>query len=374
MQFLNEVQSALLFDSRLSSLEHMVAIFLKTEAERTGATFNVPERKPGIFYRLYSGAQRLMITLEYLDQPANIAVFQQALGSAFTSMACPDIRQRLAGHRSHILINVSHGVFGSVAKDPKIAAMFDAIGLKEGQSLPQFKARLDVLTILTRIVHQVAPARIVHWTPCNNLLSGEAFATLAGAGLPGPLYIHPFLFGTQKGADGKPHLGIRTFGARHFIGRELLVEPNVLPWAANFETILTFLRVALVENGYIIPDGDVFGPEDGSQSYRVIHHAAQPNDVPLIELVPLIHQQYRFQAAGYIKPPRIIDDRNPPAEVMPADVAARKIITDAWRQKRAMVEGIGGQFQVRAQGAQGGAPAPSNDGWRSRLFGRKGQG
>ncbi len=371
MEFLNEVQTALLFDKRISSLEQIVKIFLKTEADR-GATFNVPEAKPGTFYRLYGATQRLMITLEYLDQPANTAVFQQALGSAFTSMACPDMRQRLAGHRSHILINVSHGVFGGVAKDPKIAAMFAAIGLKEGQSLPEFKTRLEVLTTLTRIAHHVASATIVHWTPCNNLLSGDAFKTLAGAGLPGPLYIHPFLFGTQKGAAGKPEIGIRTFGVRHFIGREILVEPTTLPWSANFEIILTLLRVALVEHGYIIPDGDVFGPEDGSQSYRVIHRTAQPGDVPLIEIIPLIHQEYGYQAPGYVKPPRIISDQLPPAELVPADAAARQILTDAWRRKRAMAEGIGGQFQVRAPAGETDAPAPPpSAGMLPRVFGRK---
>src|SRR5689334_5477339 len=122
MQFPNEVQAALLFDRRVTSLEEIVRTFLKVEEARSGMVFNVPEVNPGVFYRLYGGDQ-LMITLEYMDHPAEMVVFQQPLASTVTGLLCPDMRQRLTASRSHILINVSHGVLGGVAKEPGIAAM-----------------------------------------------------------------------------------------------------------------------------------------------------------------------------------------------------------------------------------------------------------
>jgi hypothetical protein len=160
---------------------------------------------------------------------------------------------------------------------------------------------------------------------------------------------------------------------RHFIGYEILAEPGRLPWAANFETALALLRVATVENGYIIPDGDVFGPEDASWSYRVLHRTAAPNDVPLIELVPLLYPKYGFVAEYYVPPVRVVDERNLPEDVKPADPAEQERLSAAWREKRAMVEGIGGRLEVRAPGEGGGAPppTPSPGGWFSRPFGRK---
>ena len=140
---------------------------------------------------------------------------------------------------------------------------------------------------------------------------------------PGPLHVHPYLFGGAKDGDGRTRLGIRTFGARHFIGRELLIEPSVLPWAANYETMLAFLRVATAEKGYLIPDGDSFGPEDRSLSYRVLHREAEAGDVPLIELQPLLHQEYGFVAEDYVPPERVFDDRMPPADLMPEDQEAK---------------------------------------------------
>ena len=84
--------------------------------------------------------------------------------------------------------------------------------------------------------------------------TGPTSQLVSSAKPPSPLHVHPFLYGHSMSEDGKAKLGIRTFGARHLIGRELLIEPSVIPWAANFETMLAFLRVATAEKGYLIPD------------------------------------------------------------------------------------------------------------------------
>jgi hypothetical protein len=282
-----------------------------------------------------------------------VEVFQQALASPITGIVCADIRQRLLKNRSHILINVSHGVLGNA---PEVMRLLQQIDYpQEGQSLPQFTRRLDVCALIARIVGDHAPAQAVHWTQSNQLVPGEAFDDFAKLPAPGPLHVHPRLFGDPTDGDGK--VGIRTFGVRHFIGREVLVEPSVLPWAANFEAILAFLRVATTENGYVIPDGDTFGPEDRSLSYRVIHRAAEANDVPLYELQPLMHREYGFVAEDYVPPERVFDDRMPPADLMPEDQEAKMSLANEWREKRSMAEGIGGRFEVRARDrGDGGAP------------------
>jgi len=372
MQFPNEIQAALLFDRRVDTLEAMVRDFLRIEEARSGARFNVPEANPGVFYRLFGGDE-LMITLEYLDQPTNPAIFQQVLGSMITGIMCPDIRERLMKSRSHILVNVSHGVLGN---SPEVAQLMAQLGRPmEGASLPQFIRRLDVCALISRIVCDHVPAQAVHWTQSNQLFPREMFEQVAAVEAPSPLHIHPYLFGNAKGKDGQARVGIRTFGARHFIGREVLVEPSVLPWTANFETILAFLRVATIKNGYIISDGDTFGPEDRSQLYRVLHREAGEGDVPLCELVPLMHRDHGFVAEGYVPPERLIDQRMPPLEVMPEDDETKMELVNEWREKRARAEGIGGRFEVRAWDQGDGSPPParpSGPGFGGRpVFGRR---
>ncbi|NIJ21364.1 hypothetical protein FHS95_003067 [Sphingomonas naasensis] len=346
----------MLFDRPLSNLETIVRDFMRIEGARTGAQFNVPESRPGSFYRLYGG-DSWMITFEYLDHPADIEVFQPALRSTITGIVCPDVRQRLMRNKSHILINVSHGVLGN---SPELMALMASIGREmEGHSLPQFVDRLAMCAMIARIVCEHAPAQAVHWTQSDQIVPGDKFDVYAAVGtVPSPLHIHPYLFGDAQ--SGK--VGIRTFGARHFIGREIIVEPSVLPWAVNYETILTFLRVATIKDGYVIPDGDTFGPEDRSLSYRVLHREAGADDVPLCELRPLLFREYGFVADDYVPLDRVINDRAPPPELMPEDDEDKMELVNEWREKRALAEAIGGRFEVRARDSGDGGTPPARPG------------
>lgn len=399
MLYSNRLQAALLFDRSVGDLEAMMRDFLRIEGMKSGTSFHLSEDNPGRFYRLFAGEEELMLTFEYLDVPAVSQVFHGALSSAYTGIVTPDIRDRIARAQSHILLEVSHGVLGGVDADPQFAAMFDAIGRpREGATQAQFERRLAVLALMTRIASDYAVPLAVHWTQSDVLLSGELFDSLAASGTaPGPLHIHPFLFGPPP-APGEPALvGIRTFGARHWLGREIIVQPNALPWAANFETIFAFLKVATMPGGYIIPDGDTFGPEDRSQSYRVIHHDAgadigyaepEAADLPMYELVPLKHTEYGFVAAEHVPDANAFEDRAFPPEIMPEDQDAKAALANEWAEKRKLAEGIGGRFEVRKVGegdavppppapviaptpSQPGLPSLSGRSLRSRVFGRK---
>jgi hypothetical protein len=348
MKYPNEIQVCLLFDRKVKILDSIAKTFGAFEQKSGFASYRVSESRDGVFHRLF-GADDLMVTLEYIDRPANVDVFRQALESPFTKIAFPEAAYHLARHETHILLNVSHGVLGGSEELARLMATLEMP--MEGASLPKFKRRLDVAAMLAHIANTQVMASVVHWTQSNQLLAGKQFEGLSRMATPSPMHIHPFLFGGGQSPDGKTLAGIRTFGARHFIGAELLIEPSPLPWTANFETMLAFLRVCLTKDGYVIPDGDSFGPEDRSQSYRVHHRGAKPGDVPVYELEPLMYREYGFQAESYVPPERVFDDRSPPADLMPADPVAREELTTEWRNKRAMTEGIGGHFEVRARAA-----------------------
>ncbi|WP_428679313.1 hypothetical protein [Sphingopyxis sp.] len=370
MPFPNDIQSALLFDHPVTHLEAVMRSFVNIETARTGVGYNLVEAKPGVFYRLYGGGE-LMVTLEYIAGPAKAEVFQPAMSSAITRIYCPDMGERLMRHKSHILIGVADGVIPST---PDIDRMLSQIGYqKPGMTLPKFLRRLEVCALLSRLAMDEVPASAVHWTQSDQLFPGEMFDALAAGSAPGMLHIHPYLYGGGESPDGKPLAGIRTFGAAHFIDREIRVEPHELPWMANFETILAFLRVATTQNGYIIPDNDTFGPEDHSLSYRVRHIAATADDVALYELEPLLYREHGYQSPHYVPRERTFDDRTAPDELMPGEPERQELL-DEWQEKRAMAEGIGGRFEVRSRNPQPPAPPPPSQptgfGVR-RMFGRK---
>ncbi len=403
MQYPNRIQSCLVFDERIDVLEAAVRDFAKIEEMKSGATFNVPENNPGKFYRLF-GDGELMLTFEYIEGSADPDAFRGPLSSTATGLLCPDIRERLSRSKSHILLEASHGALGGVEEDPKIAAMFEQIGRRRsGASQGEFERRLEVLALMSRIVTDHAMPSAVHWTQSDQLVAGETFDDFAAADAPGPLHVHPYLFGPKPQAlDEHQLVGIRTFGARHWLGREVLVEPSPLPWAANYETILAFLRIATMVNGYVIPDGDTFGPEDRSQSYRVTYHeagetvddlAAEEGGVPLYKLTPLKHTDHDFVSDAHVPDENVIDDRGFPPELMPDEQEAKMEEANRWREGRRLAEGIGATFEVRARGGtheappeppappptQVSAPTPSNPGLpsvsgrglRAKVFGRK---
>ncbi len=159
------------------------------------------------------------------------------------------------------------------------------------------------------------------------------------------------------------------------------------------------MRVALAPGGYVIPDGDTFGPEDRSLSYRVLHHDEgamigavdpTPADMPLYELVPLKHLAHGFVSPEHVPDDRVIDDRAFPLDLMPVGQDEKMALANEWFQKRKLAEGIGGRFEVRHPDAPPAPaspppsppppPAPaepgltgvSGRGVRARVFGRKG--
>ena len=365
MKYPNRMQSAVLLDARFDGLDAIASDLARIVQMKSGATFNTIEHKPGVFLRLFGGGDELMLTFEYVPGPPDHGVFAQAMGSPVTTLLCPDMGARLIRAQAMILLEVSHGTMGGLEDKPGIASMFETLGLKQGASPEQFTRRLETLALMTRVATDRITPCAIHWTLSNQLFEPRAFEAFATAGFPGPLSVHPYLFGPDDQDAATPEAtpetgakaGIRSFGARHWLGRELYVAPTTLPWGAGYETMLTFLRIATMENGYIIPDGDIFGPEDGSQKWRVRHReiGAFPGDVPaeqggapLYELIPLRHDECGFLDPEYAAEARVVCEAG--GAIM-GDYSARELYgeeADAIAEARAMVEGIGGSLMVTA--------------------------
>ncbi|MBX7495034.1 hypothetical protein K3172_04080 [Qipengyuania sp. 6B39] len=379
MQFPNQVQSALLLDGPPDDLDSVVRNFITIMEAKEGFRFNVPESTPGVFYRLFGG-DSMTVSFELVPNPGNSEVFSQPLGSAITGIMCPDVRERVMRHQAMVLVTVTHGVLGSVGEDPKIAAMLRDIGMpREGGNLPQFLKRLEVCQLASRVACEAREPLLVHWTQSNQIFPGELFDDLAALPAPSPLHVHPYLFGPRSAQGEKQTFGIRSFGAQHFIGGEIVVEPHELPFGANFEVMLSFIRIAIAQNGYIIPDGDTFGPEDRSLSYRCTHRQPDEGGVPLYELTPLFHREYGYQSTEFAPYENRIDDRMPPPGLMPESQEAKAALANEWREKRSMAEGIGGRFEVRTfetpppqPRPPAGPPPVTGPGPRRAMFGRKG--
>lgn len=367
-QFPEMVQAALLFDRpNPVNLDALIENFV-TAVTKVGIRYNRVETKPGVFYRLFGGD--VMITMEYIGSPAKTQVFEAALATPFTRLTNPNARELIARHRSHILVNVHHG---AMPPTPEIAALLAKMNmsgvLQRGRSLDHFRERLSLCATLSRLAQAMGKASLVHWTSSDHLLIGEVFANLAARGVPSLLHVHPFLLNGGKSADGRDQVTIKTFGAKYFVGREVHVVANPLPWLESLGLILTFLSVATMKNGYVVPDGDTFGDDDHSLSCRVRHISAGAKsgdlDGPLYRLELLFSRKHGFASTGYVAPARTFDDRTVPADILSDLGRERSPVVEDMRTKRQMVERVGGHLEVSET-------APPRGAWGlPRVFGRK---
>jgi hypothetical protein len=376
VQYPSDTQSALLFDRPFTHLEAVATKAVAVLSARFGAEFKCIEANPGVFYRIFGGDD-LMITLEYMDGQANVALFDLPLKSPITNMLCSEMGERVAGHRSHVLIGVSHGVFGN---SPEVAALLDKMSYpKTGATYAHFEQRLIVCELLTLIAQETLQASAIHWTQSDQLFDYKTFETYANGTAPSLLHVHPYLLGGGTSDEGDPLVTVVGLGSAQFVGRTVTVKANPLPWHVSFEAIFIFLRVALAKGGYIIPDIDTFGDEDNTQSYRVRHMPAQEGLAAFYELEPLLHKEHGYQSPTYVVPSDTrFDDRNMPKDLLPNDASDRAQVLEELRSKRALAEGIGGRFDVRR--VVGGRMVPSPEptrgpGLLSRIagFGRKTQ-
>ena len=220
-----------------------------------------------------------------------------------------------------------------------------------GHSLAEFRLRLALSGSLSTMAHRMGNATLVHWTPNDHLMTGDMFATLAAAPVPGLLHIHPLLFGGGESADGRPQVEIRTIGVQHFLGREIHVAANPVPWADVLDGIFAFVKVGCLDRGYVVPDGDSFGLGDGAYSYRVRHietgEKSGSFEGPLYRLDLLSSREHDFKAPDFIEPVRTFTDRNVPKDVMASLGPSGGSLVREWRAKRHMAEGAGNQFYVK---------------------------
>jgi hypothetical protein len=374
-KFPHTVQICLLFDEvKPLDLNAFVSDFVKAEAS-AGNPYNVAERTP-LFSRLYDGANDVMLTIEVMPGRAQDAVFGRALSSNYNLLLAPDAKERIQRHKSHLLINLHHGVLPDMGE--KMGFM-EQLGVLPGQTVQLFQKRLAIAERAAALINDRAPVSLVHQTMFNVLVPGPVFAAIVAPSVtPHMLQLHPYVYSTEKHTNGSWKYGLKTLGASYFIDREIHLAPSHIAWPESVENALVFIRLSLLENGYIIPDGDTFGPPDNSWSYRITHiPAGEKSDDfegPLYRMDLVMHKATNFETTSYVKPVRTFDDRTIPADLK-ADIGrGLPKFEKKLRSRREMAEKAGGGFYARTDTVDPKDESPARRGllrWMPFLRGKR---
>ena len=383
----NFLQIALLYDSAdVIDLNALQAAFLNGEMSAPGYKYNVVETNGRTFFRCFGGRDSdVMVFVEWVGKPGVRANFNVALSSVFNQISVPDAAALIDRHRGMLLINVHHGV---IPPSREIQTFLTQVGVDHaGQSLPQYQERLRVMGLLATLATEISNPILSHWTHTDLLARPQIIKnSMCDAG-PNPLHVHPLPFRGPGTTQGQGIAGLVTFGAAAFIGREIRVRPTEVPWNEAYQHALAFIALAILKNGYVIPDGDTFSDDSYSMCYRV-HHTAEPlvkagAQIPCYELEPLFNKQHRFQSPDYVPPDKLVNIDDPQPEYVQLEGQAREDAVAEWKARRRMAERGGGKFIVKAKGeAEGsgtfgkrqsgdgdsGAKGGSVAGWLAKAF------
>lgn len=333
---------------------------------------------------LIAGPGEFRILVTYFARAADVAVFAPTLGSAVTTLLMPDARERVRRHTAHVLVEVHHGVMGGVTDKPEIAGFFNQIGMQRpGATLREFNMRVEILGEVCRHLLKVQPASVIHWTQSNMLIAGEQFTAFLNQQQPSMLTVHPKLFaGKPVPGFSETPAGVLTLGGADYIGREIYVAPAPIPWVDLYEAALAFMRVALVPNGYIVPDDETFGPENGDYSYRVRHLAAEQHPIgmrePSYALTLRFSRQHSYTTMEHETRTLVPGGMRSVAASVEADKDRRRELVADWEQKERAAKAVGNSLQLYRKGEGGqdaspGSPPRFGGGFtrRTAVFGRK---
>jgi hypothetical protein len=355
----NALQVALLYDSADAiDVNALQVAFLQSELT-SGTKYNVVEADGRTYFRCFGGrGSDVMILVEWVGRPTARANFDAALGSVFNGITVPDATTLIDRHRGLLLINVDR----VMPPSGEVQTLMAQMGMSQAApSLPQHQERLRVMGLLAAMATDISNPTLSHWTHTDVLARPQAIKDLMCDASPHPLHVHPFPFRGPGTTQDQGIAGVVTFGAAAFIGREIRVRPTAVPWVEAYQHALTFIAMAMHENGYLIPDGDTIGDPSHSYCYRV-HHTAEPlgnggAQIPCYELEPLLNKQHGLQSPDYVTRDRIVNiDAPQPEYVLLKGRALRETVAE-WKAMRRLAERTGGSFEVKAKAEASGGGA-----------------
>jgi len=319
----HSVQTALLFDDNMPIDLHAFAARLQSEQAAQGMQFTLVEATPEhTFIRLY-GSNDLMITVEQLLEPMERGSFQDVLDSPYVKIVSPTAPSKVDRHKSGVVIEVSHGLMPDAGE---VNQGSDGTGFQgAGQSQAEFLLRLEMLRNLTCAYGELREPSLIHWTQSKHLLDFQTFVTLGREPMPNLLNIHPQLYSDKTDAQGQ-WVGFTTFGAAHFLGREITFKSAPVAWGNLYEYALLFLRFSSSKEGYVVPHGDCFSDEDGL-SIAVRHMPAAADDADAsYELTLLESAKFGYECSSDLMPELDDNDHDPFPDLDPNDPIDRAIL------------------------------------------------
>ena len=262
-----KVESVLLYQDYENIEPQIILQHLNNCLENTDLNFNIIQSGlQGEFVLMMSGDLHVLVSQS--PGPLGIESFCQTLASPYTQMTFSNADEIVYRHQSHVFITVGNGV--PMTDNIETQNFLQKVGHRHSQG--KFEMKLKICKFMTDFFARDKFPVAVHWLQSGTLMSAENFHLLVSDAFPIPLFVHPDLFSSRNVINGIPVLGLRTFGASHLIGYEIIFIETPVPLGWLFERTCNFVSEVRDRNS-LIPDGETFGVEN-NEIIRVRHRPA----------------------------------------------------------------------------------------------------
>ncbi len=292
----SKIESVLLYQEHETVEPQKILQHLNDCLKKTDLSFEIVQLGAhGEFILMICGDLHVLVS--QTPTPLDMEGFNQTLVSSYTQMTLKNADEIVYRHRSHVFITVGNGV--PVPNNSDMQELLQKVEHQQSQS--QFELKLTICKLMTSFFARKQLPTAVHWLQSNLLLPSETFLLLASDPFPVPLFVHPGLFSSRNAINEVPVLGLRTFGASHLIGYEIIFIEAPVPLGWLFERACNFVNIVR-DRGSLIPHGETFGA-DKSEIIRVRHRPAS-DDRPAgeIELTLERSSEFELEENGVIKP------------------------------------------------------------------------
>lgn len=214
------------------------------------------------------------IKVDLVREPANAALFTDALQAPLAVGQPTNFSELIANHKEYVLLTAGSGtgIFNGEHL-AIIAKMGLDVGFGETESRDEMELRLKVLHMTTLYLCTYAQPDMIHWTQSQQLSIGENYLKFIDDEFPLFLLMNPFLYAGDKPGE----VTARFLGSEQVIGTRLMLNSTSL-------SIPDIVGVGLIMAEYCRAIDSI--PEDGNTMGREEEWIAQVHKQPATEDAP----------------------------------------------------------------------------------------
>ena len=267
----SKIECALLYQDFATVSPGGVLRHLNSGLEAEKISFDPVEISPDDTFALFAG-HGFHVMISQTRSPLDFEGFGPALTSPYTQMIFPGADEAVHRHRSRVFITVGSGM----PKPDKPKRELTAASSEPGESLGDFERKLMICRLLTNTMVLHNKPLAIHWCQSDQLMKPDTYEHFAHQAFPTPLFVHPSLFSSREIVETKHVIGLRTYGAAHLIGREIIFNEAPVPFGWLYERTCNFVDMAR-QSGSVIPHGESFGASN-AEIIRVRHRPKSEKD------------------------------------------------------------------------------------------------